>query len=98
MTRAGWPLYGIDLQNCQLQLRHWQSGDFLILPSNHQQKLNRFFIDHHLSQQQRNTAWVVVNEKQRVLWMLVAGQVHNFTANLKKEPVKLVIILKNVFN
>lgn len=98
VTRAGWPLYGIDLQNCQLQLRHWQSGDFLILPSNHQQKLNRFFIDHHLSQQQRNTAWVVVNEKQRVLWMLVAGQVHNFTANLKKEPVKLVIILKNVFN
>ena len=79
-------------------MRHWQAGDFLILPDHHHQKLNRFFIDHHINPQQRNAAWLVVND-QRVLWMLVDHQVHNFTANLKQQSAKLALILKvNAFN
>lgn len=98
LTNDTWPLYGIDLQKDKLQLRHWQAGDFLILPDHHHQKLNRFFIDHHINPQQRNAAWLVVND-QRVLWMLVDHQVHNFTADLKQQSAKLALILKvNAFN
>ncbi|QZN93384.1 tRNA lysidine(34) synthetase TilS [Limosilactobacillus panis] len=53
-----------------LTLRHWQTGDFIILKNGGHQKVRRVLIDQKVPQQVRDRQLVLVDAQGRVVWVI----------------------------
>ncbi len=86
-----------QFQRQNLYLRHWQKGDnFQPLGMNGKsKKVSDYFIDSKLNRFQKDKIWLLVNDKDEIIWITGMRADHRFAAHAMSEALTIYIDSKN---
>ncbi|MBK7427027.1 MAG: tRNA lysidine(34) synthetase TilS [Saprospiraceae bacterium] len=71
---------GIQVVKQTLYLRHWKSGDVFFPKgmNGHSKKISDYFIDSKVNRFDKDAAWLLVNDKDEIIWIISMRADHRF--------------------